>query len=243
VVTPAAFGAIAGDFILDLSQPQSQLDATRALAAGLTDPTVTADLRLAGDRLPRATLAVAPLDARALHFVTPIAGVIGADILRRRSLELAFSPCRIALTRSRPSRRAAASLPLTWIAGRPTLAAAVSDGVASRKGRFAIDTASPRVRVENARLSRPGDESRARLRALSIAGRLFENLPAALGAPDAIGTEVWSAYRLRISRSRLDLFPSSTASAGEVADRAAVGRRGRKAPGAAARPIQPAVEE
>ncbi|MDQ2861227.1 MAG: hypothetical protein M3T55_11000 [Pseudomonadota bacterium] len=111
------------------------------------------------------------------------------------------------------------------MAGVPAVAAAISDGAVSRKGLLAIDTASAGTRVVGASLSRaprtgvdPADAQSppARLRALSFAGRLFEQTPAGL-APDApaglagaIGSAVWSRFHLRLAirRGWLELGPT-----------------------------------
>ena len=83
LVVPAAFADIAGDFILDLSAPHSQLHETMALAHGIEAATPRGDLALAGVTISDFPMQVENLDARSQPFVTSIAGVLGADIARR----------------------------------------------------------------------------------------------------------------------------------------------------------------
>ena len=64
LVAPAAFGDIAGDFIVDVSAPTSQLHLTRAEGEGIVTPSIRAPLRLAGRRLGPAEFQVANLNAR-----------------------------------------------------------------------------------------------------------------------------------------------------------------------------------
>jgi len=104
-------------------------------------------------------------------------------------------------------------LKIHQVAGTPAVAAAISDGVESRQGWFAVDTASQGTRVAGANLSRPLPKDvdsaarptpPARLRALSLGSQLFEQTPAGLmkdappGLDGAIGDAVWSRYRLRL---------------------------------------------
>jgi hypothetical protein len=207
VVIPAAFGDIAGDFILDASAPTSQLHVTTAQTFGIEAPTARATLRLAGERQAKFDMQVADLDARARPFVTGIAGVIGADALAPFVTEIAAAPCRVRL--SRGAKRGAASfrLPLRVVGGTLAVKAAISDGVTAREGWFAIDTGAGRTLVADARLSRSpaeGTDPPVRLRALSVGGMLFEQIPAGLmadppaGLSGSIGEAVWSRFRLRL---------------------------------------------
>lgn len=218
LVVPAAFGDIAGDFILDVSAPRSQLHLTRAQSAGIVTDRTTADLRLAGERLPRFNLQVVDLDARTRGFTTNIAGVLGADALGRFVVDIDFSPCRVRLRHGRTDPlKGAVRLKLNEVAGAPAVEAGISDGVISRHGLFAVDTASAGARVVEAGLSRvppagvdPADRQRAvaRLRALSLGGRLFEQTPAGLatdvspGLAGAVGNAVWSRFHLRLAIRR-----------------------------------------
>jgi hypothetical protein len=226
LVAPAAFGDIAGDFIVDVSAPTSQLHLTRAQGDGIEAAVAKGSLTLAGERLDGVAIAVADLDARSAGFPTVINGVIGADVLQRFVVEIAFAPCRLILYRRAPARwRNAVRLAVRRVGAIPVVAAGVSDGVTARRGAFAIDTASAGLRLAQASLSRqppagvdPASRTRpaARLRALSLAGRLIENAPAGLidGAPagldGAIGDAVWSrfAMRLDLKGGWLDLAPA-----------------------------------
>ncbi len=182
VVVPAAFGDIAGDFVLDLTRPVSALHDTRANMNGLTGESATAILSVAGVSFGRTTLPIIDLDAQTARFDTTINGVLGADIARGKVLTLDFrgGGCRFVLGARRPaSRRRTVSLPLTWIAGIPVAPAIISDGVKARSGLFALGTARAASVISAARLSRPakaGDP--IRLRALELGGQLFEQTPA-----------------------------------------------------------------
>ncbi|HEY5107877.1 MAG TPA: hypothetical protein VII73_14095 [Caulobacteraceae bacterium] len=222
LVVPAAFGDIAGDFILDLSAPRSLLHLTRAQADGIEASTARGELVVAGEHLADFPIEVADLDARSAGFATVINGVIGVDALAGLVVEVGFAPCALTLYR-RPPRRLGGSVrwKIVSVDAIPTLAAAVSDGRSSRAGLFAIDTGRSPVAVAAAALSRPippgvDPTGRARLRALSVAGRLFEDLPADLMSPaptalgGAIGNTVWSRFRMRLDLKRgwLDLAPA-----------------------------------
>jgi hypothetical protein len=223
VVVSALFGGIAGDFILDLSAPHSQLHLTTAQTSGIDDATeASGTLSVAGERVP-ARLAIADLDDRGWGFPTGIDGVIGVDGLAGYVVDLRFSPCRLSLRRRAPPATALASLPVTMLEGVPTVAASIFDGHKTRSGRFAIDTGAAGVRIsaDAARFSRLSarvdpllrDKPPARLAALSFAGKLFRDPRAGLqiGAPPGllggIGTDIWSRYDLRLDlpRRRLTL--------------------------------------
>jgi hypothetical protein len=220
VVVPAAFGAIAGDFIVDLSRADSQLHQTPAQARGYTGGDALGTLRIAGETRAAFAVTVADLDTRSAGFTTNITGALGADAFEPFILDIQTSPCRMRLSRRAPARRiGSVRLKVTRIGGVPAIRAAISDGVTSRRGLFAIDTASKESRIAEATLSRPppaGVDPRVRLRALSVGGRLFEQTPAGLadGAPPelagSIGEAVWSRYRLRLDqrRGRLELTPA-----------------------------------
>jgi hypothetical protein len=214
LVVPAAFGEITGDFILDVSAPRSQLHDSRAGAAGIEGASATGDLTFGDERLPAFPIEVADLDARSWGFNTNINGVLGADALAPFVVDISFSPCRVTLYRKPPPRWAAPHLKITRVAGVAALEATISDGTASRRGLFAIDTASKGVRVADATLSRAPDkdadpfsrgEPPARLRAVSLGGTLFEQTPAGLmkdapaGLEGAIGDAIWSHYRMRLN--------------------------------------------
>jgi hypothetical protein len=231
VVTSAALGDIAGDFILDLSAPHSQLHLTTAQGDGLGDAASTQDtLRLAGERIA-ANFAVADLDDRSWDLPTNISGVIGADVLAGYVVELRFAPCRLTLSRRAASRPALATLPVELVDGTPTVAAGVSDGAMTLTGRFAIDTGAAGVRVSagSARFSRLSarvdpmsrDRPPARLAMLMLAGATRRDEPAALqtdlpaGVLGGIGTNVWTHYVLRLDlrRDQLELISPDAVSA------------------------------
>lgn len=227
VVVTASLGNITGDFILDLSAPQSQLHQTRAESEGVTTPDLTAPLRIAGRRLDAARFVVADLDARDWGYATEISGVIGADALAGYGLDLRQTPCRIALWRRPPGGfRPVRRLRLGSQAA-PAVRAWVGDGDISRWGWFGLDTGSAGVRLSGreAALSRspPNLDAAshlhppARLRSLTMGKMTFTDLPAGLD-PDAppdrlgeIGNAVWGRYALRLDPERrwLELAPPS----------------------------------
>ncbi|MET0274155.1 MAG: aspartyl protease family protein, partial [Phenylobacterium sp.] len=98
VVVPAEVMGVAGDYILDTGQAQTQLAETQAQSAGFEATAPTGEVRLAGQRLEGRPVAVADLDVRAGLFPTPIAGVIGADVLRGVGVDVTFAPCRVRLS-------------------------------------------------------------------------------------------------------------------------------------------------
>ena len=217
VVVAAAFGDIAGDFILDASAPRSLLHLTRARSDGIDAPAATRRLVVAGERIDGLEMTVADLDARSIGFPTSINGVIGDDVLRRFVVEIDFEPCRIVLGRRLPAPwKGATRLAVRETGGVPAINASISDGLTSRAGLFAIDTARAPSRIAAARLSRPARSGAAvRLRALGLANEIFEQTPAELapdtsgGVQDSIGTAAWSRWRIRLDLKRgwLDLAP------------------------------------
>ena len=221
VVVPASVAGVAGDFLIDPSAPITLLHDTRAQGAGFEATTLTARIRLAGQSLEAMPIQVVNLDARSAGFVTPIAGVIGADVLGRYVVDLDFSPCRIrfSLPGQAPRFAAAFALPLTLTDGALTLPAAVTDGSHVRVGRFALDlSAGAALRLADAGPERPvkidlaaRNSARGRIRALSFAGRLVEQPSVSLASDldpklaGAIGNGIWSQYRLRIDLGRAKL--------------------------------------
>lgn len=217
IVVAAAFGDMTGDFIFDLSAPSSQIHLTTAQAHGVQSTATVADLTLAGETIRALPTQVVDLDQRSTPFATNIVGVLGADVGRRFVVEIRFAPCRLALReRHGRVRDSAKRLAIRWMGGVPAVRASVCDDHRCESGWFAIDTASQGVRLTGAALSRPLAEAAAlsrsappaRLRGLSIAGRLFEQTPAGLmdaappGITGAIGDAVWSNYRVTLDAGR-----------------------------------------
>ncbi len=222
LVAPASFGDIAGDFLIDLSAPASALHVTRAQEDGLEGHAATRELVVAGRKLAGVTLPIVDLDARTARFDTAINGVIGADLLRRFIVEIVPSPCRLRLLRRGPvAWPGSVRLAIREVGGRPLAPARIADRAQARSGLFAMDTADWVTLVAGAGLSRPqtGDApGPVRLRGVEIAGRLFEQVPAAVqppgndGAAGAIGMAIWSRWRVRldIRHGWLELAPAES---------------------------------
>lgn len=213
VVAAAAFGDIAGDFIIDVGAPTSELHVTAANLDGITEDSAVRSLVFAGHRLAKVRMKVVDLDA-VPPTDTNIAGVIGADVLSRYSLAIEFSPCRVIWGSTR-SVRGTLSLPIRMVGGAPTVEARASDGASVRDGPFIVSTGQTETMVPGATLSRapkPGSFSPVRLRAITVGGRLLEQVPgaAADGAIGSIGTGVWRGWqtmRLDWKRRSLELTP------------------------------------
>lgn len=224
VVVPAEIGGVAGDWLLDPSAPHTLLHETRAEMEGLPG-TFTAGGQLAGQRLEGVPVTVADLDDRAPGFFTPIAGVIGADVLERFVVDLQFAPCRVRFSRGRaPAFGPARALSVQRIDGVPAVRAAISDDRTARWGLFAVDWSSrATVRVRDGAL-RPvvadldptgRNAAPARLRGLSVDGVLYEEQSAALAPAlpaeltGALGTDFWSRWRIRLdlAHDRMLLAP------------------------------------
>ncbi|CAN7217125.1 hypothetical protein LJR219_000718 [Phenylobacterium sp. LjRoot219] len=216
LVVPAEVMGVAGDFVLDTGAPRTLLAETQAQGAGYAETELKGSVRLAGLELADRPVQVMKLDARLRPLPTPVAGVIGADVLAGRVLDVQFAPCRVAITAAgeAPSFGPAVRLPLTWRSGRPTAPAEVSDGARVLGGDFVLATGSDAaVRLRDDLADAPGAAEREalypdgavrpRLRALSFAGDLFEAQPsglasrAELDAVGEIGGPVLSHYRLR----------------------------------------------
>ena len=222
VVVPASVAGVAGDYILDTGSPITQLHETRAQMAGLP-PMLAGDVRVDGLRLADRPVVVADLDARTYAFPTPIAGVIGADILSPYVVDVSFAPCRVKIWPAGKAPRFPAEIRLAMrlIAGRPVVAAAVADGPRTAVGGFVVATGlDSAVRLDEALASVPGAQAldvapygprRAELRALSLGGGLFEALSAGLeptveGAVGAVGSPVLSRWSLRFDFPRRRLL-------------------------------------
>lgn len=211
VVAPAVIGDMAGDYVIDLSAPRTLLHDTKAQMEGILEPEITTSVEVAGIKAGAVSVKVTDLDARGAGFVTPIAGVIGMDVLAGHSVEIDFAHCRLSLDRPWRARRQVV-FPVQVIEGLPTVTAAVSDGPRAFSGAFAIDTASlamARLSMRDAGVMGKLDPSArhkapARLRALSIGGVLAENVPATLaddlpeGVNGTLGTGLWARHRLRL---------------------------------------------
>jgi hypothetical protein len=225
LVVPAEVAGVAGDYILDTATPQTVLADTQAQAAGHDGTSLTAEVRLAGLRLTDRAVAVAGLDLRTGALPTPVAGVIGADVLKGFVLDVSFRPCRVGLSRpgGAPRFGRAQRLPIAWIAGRPTVRAGAADGPRAILAPFAPATGGDTaVRLSDSLAAAPGAAKpkelypygvlRPRLRALSFAGTLWQDLPAGLlkaedpALAGEIGTPLLAAWRLRFDFPRGELL-------------------------------------
>jgi hypothetical protein len=212
LVAPAKVAGIAGDYIIDTGQAASVLHYDRATGAGLAEPGVRATTLLAGLESPPVEVAIVSLDARTGGLPTPVAGVIGVDVLSHFRMELRLAPCRLKLRRGRP---ATAQVPL--------VEATVSDGRTARRGWFVVATGqAPALQVSEAEVepSQPPAENAPAVRRidmLSVGGELFTRLeanvvpvesldPRALGV---IGAAALKTFRLTFdfARARLTLTP------------------------------------
>jgi hypothetical protein len=224
LLVPAQAAGLSGEFILDTGAARSILDATQATEASITSDTTTAPVRLAGRLFPAVAMDVAALDDRTRDFSTPITGVLGSDVLKGLVVEVRSDPCRLTLSRQgQPQTFAATSRTrLTMRGGVPFVWADVSDGTSSETGLFRLDTGADvaaRFNPMAATIEPEGGGTAsplASLRALSIGGRLFENLSASLdkdiSSPvmGVIGEPVWSRFAMRIDyrRRTLELAPA-----------------------------------
>ena len=217
VVVPAEVMGVSGDYILDTATPHTQLADSQAQTAGYAETQLKGPIRLAGVSLKGRPVAVEALDMRTGALPTPIAGVIGADVLKGFVLDVSFAPCRVRLSRpghAGPFPAPAATLPLAWRAGRPTARAAGADGPRAFAGDFALATGGDTpVRLSDAFAAAPGAAKpkelypggnlRPRLRALSFADALAERPRSGLIAAEdpelagEIGAPLLAHWRLR----------------------------------------------
>ncbi|WP_293900997.1 aspartyl protease family protein [Phenylobacterium sp.] len=214
LVVPAVVAGIAGDYILDTGTAQSVLHETRAQSAGFAETELTGDVRLAGMTATARPLKVADLDVRTWNLPTPVAGVIGADLLKGWVLDVSYAPCRVRLWE--PGQAAAfrgRTLELAWDLGRPTALATASDDAHEIAGRFVIATgANAPVRLADDLAQAPSaatpDELYpqgvwfARLASVTFAGASGRDVAAGLMKPDGavvgvLGAEVLAHFRLR----------------------------------------------
>lgn len=217
VVVAAEVAGLAGDYILDPSTPQTQLHETKAQEAGIAETALTAPAALAGETVPALPIVVADLDARSYGFSTPIAGVIGADALNGRILDLQLLPCRLGFYTPghEPPFPRGHTMAVLTVGGVPAVAATITDNRMGGQGLFAIDTASaPAVRVsDRLAVAAPpladgdaADRSKtpAVLAALSFNGEVVARAPASLvtgldpALSGALGTGVWKRWRMRL---------------------------------------------
>lgn len=230
LVAPASVLGVVGDFILDTGQARTELAETQAQTAGFEAVLLSGPILLAGEEITAPAVAVSDLDVRAGLFPTPIAGVIGADVLRAYVVDVSYRPCRLALHRPRTAARTAAGmvLPLRWADGLPTISAAVSDGPRAWRSAFVPSTGADRaVRLSDGAARAPGAAKPGEvypygviiphLRAVSLGERLAENVEAGLvkadalpGAAGMLGPGLLDRYRLRFDfpGGRLLLTPN-----------------------------------
>jgi hypothetical protein len=225
VVVGAEVAGVPGDYILDAATPQTILAETQAQTAGYAETALSGDVRVAGMRLKADRIAVADVDLRTGALATPIAGVIGADVLRGHVVDVRLRRCRIAIWTAghAPRFRPAARLPLAWIAGRPTVTAAAADGRRAVRGSFAIGLgADTAVRLSDGLAVAPGAAKpkelypygvlRPRLDAFSFAGAMWRDLPSGLipaedpALAGQIGTPILAPWRLRLDLARDELL-------------------------------------
>jgi hypothetical protein len=225
LVVPAEVMGVAGDYVLDTGSPRTLLAETQAQGAGYAQTELRGTVRLAGLELSDRPVQVMKLDARLWRLPTPVAGVIGADVLAGRVLDVQFAPCRVALRSAAETSPfgPALALPLAWRSGRPTTPAEVSDGQRTLAGDFVLATgADAAVRLRDDLADAPGAAARERLypygatrpqlSALTFAGDRYAAQPsglAARGELDAageIGGPILSHYRLRFDFVRGQLL-------------------------------------
>ncbi|MDP1616270.1 hypothetical protein [Phenylobacterium sp.] len=226
IVAPANVAGAAGDYILDTGAARTELHDTRAQGMGLSGDSAHGDVDIGGFRFPDRDLAIVSQDARTYAFPTPIAGVIGADVLRAVIVDVDFRPCRVELhapAEAPAPGRGAAPQALQWAAGRPVVTAALSDGRTSRRISLAASTGlAAAVRLAPGEVDLTGvsepeslapfETRRADLRALSMGGELFETLKVGLSGDEvsAVGPGVLQRWRLRFNfpAGRILLIPA-----------------------------------
>lgn len=143
LVVPAEIDGVAGDYILDTGTARTQVHDDRARGEGYATPEFQADVRIAGFRLPGRPILAASLDARTFYFPTPVAGVIGADILSGFVLDVRYEPCRVALWRPDEAPPLDEGVNLAMVVGadgRPLLDASAADGDQVQTGPFVLAT-------------------------------------------------------------------------------------------------------
>jgi hypothetical protein len=211
IVVPANVAGAAGDYILDTGAPRTELHDTRARGMGLSGDATQGEVDIGGFSFPDRSLAIVSQDARTYAFPTPIAGVIGADVLKAVIVEVDFRPCHVELYAPPDDpalKMRSQAQDLHWTAGRPVIWAALSDGATARRILVApstgLDAAVRLAPGEVAGMAEPEslapyEAGRAALRAFSLGGVLFENLKAGLGGDEvsAVGPGALERWRLR----------------------------------------------
>lgn len=228
VVVPAVVAGAAGDYILDTAAPRTLLHETRAQTEGVAGAALVGPVRLAGLAREGVAIDVSDLDARAWSFPTPVAGVIGADVLGGYVVDVRFSPCRVRLSRPHQAPRfpRGATFAFALPGALPALPAAAADGPRAAAGPVLVATGGDTgLRLSSAVAQAPGAAKpkellpygawRAWLRGFSLSGRLWENLPVGLaelppGALGEIGPPMMSGWALRIDypARRIILVPA-----------------------------------
>ena len=243
LVVAASVMGVTGDYILDTGEPRTILADTHAEKSGFEATNLTGPVTVAGVTLADLPIAVLAIDARSRTLPTPVAGIIGLDVLRGHVVDVTAygSPCRVAIhpPARAPAFTRSASLPIAWADGRPTIPAIVADGPRVRRGAFVPSTgADAPIRLSDAAAQAAGaarpeavylyGDLKPKLRALSLAGELFENAPAGLmkadglaGADGVIGAAILSRWSLRFD------FPAGRLLLGEAVSEKGPRRRPR----------------
>lgn len=227
LVVPAVVAGAEGDYILDTGTARTLLHETRAQAEGFEATQLAGEVRIAGVTLPGRPVVVEDLDARTFAHPTPIAGVIGADVLSGFVVDVSYSPCRVALHRPgrAPPMSGGVSLPMKRFGPLPLAPGAVTDGQRGASGRWILAVSQPLpARLNEAVATVPGAAKpgelypggvwSAELAGLSFAGEAAGQVRTGLlrqaeadGTLGAIGSPVLSRWTLRFDfpRGRLIL--------------------------------------
>lgn len=219
LVVAASVMGVTGDYILDTGEPRTILADTHAEKSGFAETALVGPVRLAGITVADRPITVLPIDSRSRSLPTPVAGVIGVDVLKGYVVDVSAygGRCKVAIHAppQAPAFRLRAALPMSWAGDRPTIPAIVADGPSVKRGAFVPSTgADAPIRLSDgvaqaAGAARPDavylyGDLKPRLRALSLAGELFENAPAGLikaddlgGADGVIGAAILARWSLR----------------------------------------------
>ena len=211
IVVPASVAGIAGDYILDTGTPQTLLHETKAQTEGIAETALSGAVELAGLKLDDRPLLVQDLDLRTWYLPTPVAGVIGMDVLANFVVDVEFAPCRVRLWHPGTAPRYKGRvMQMDRDNGRPTATASVSDGSHQITGPFVLATgASAPIRLADdlAKTSKPDDlypegAWLTRLPKVSFAGRSGRDVGVGLMPPQGevvgvLGGPVLAHFRLR----------------------------------------------